>query len=114
MKKNLFVFCLLVFAATGIFAQEGAQGTKIEGYSAMSPAERAKDATDKLNQTVQLSAEQYSKVLEINKDFYGKVQTGTGNLPAVKSANERDSKVKALLTPAQVQKLNAAKPDTHN
>jgi hypothetical protein len=107
MKKIIFITFLLVFASKGIFAQTAGKGTPIEGYKATSPADRAKAATDKLNQTVQLSAEQYDKVLQINKDFFAQAQPG--NLPAAKLATDRDNKVKALLSAGQVQKLNAAK-----
>ena len=111
MKKIIFTACLLAFASQGIFAQEAAtKGTPIEGYSAKSPAENAQEATDKLNETVQLSKEQYSKVLQINKDFYGQPEAGQGSLPPAKRANDREDKIKAVLTAAQQQKLSAARP----
>ena len=109
MKRLLFISCLLAFSVNGIFAQSADKATKIEGYSAKSPEDRAKEATDRLGQKVKLTPEQYNQILDINIDFYRKVQAGNGSLPPVKASSDRDSKVKALLTPAQVQKLDAAK-----
>jgi hypothetical protein len=111
MKKIMLVTCLLAFAFTGLFAQAAAatQGTKIEGYSAQSPAERAKTETDNLNATVQLTAEQYSKVLEVNKQFFTQTQSGNSSTPAALQANDREAKIKAILTATQYKKLQAAK-----
>ncbi len=111
MKKIILIACLVAFATQGMFAQEAAtKGIPIEGYSAKSPAEQAKDAADKLNATVQLSAEQYNKVLLLNKDFYSQPVAGQGNLPPAKRANDLEEKIKAVLTPEQQQKLIASRP----
>ena len=111
MKKIMLLTCLLAFAFAGTFAQTAAatQGTKIEGYTAKSPAELAKTETDNLNATVQLTAEQYSKVLEVNKQFFTQAQPGNSSTPPAMLGNDRDSKIKAILTSEQYKKLEAVK-----
>lgn len=108
MKKFMLATCLFSFAAAGLFAQNATQGTKIEGYSMASPAEMAKSETDKLNSTIQLTPDQYNKILEINKQFFTQPKASTGSTTPVQLANDRDSKIKALLTSAQLVKLQKA------
>src|SRR5271167_4512246 len=73
MRKTIFLMFALATASVA-FAQgddhpapTGAQG---HGRPAMSPQDRAKDATEKLNGTAQLSKEQYDKVMEVNTNFF--------------------------------------------
>jgi hypothetical protein len=114
MKKFMLCNLLFIAAFSTVFAQSATtQDSKIEGYVAKSPSEHAKDATDKLNETVKLSPEQYSKILEVNRQFFTNAQPGATNTSPAQLGNERESKIKAILTADQYKKLGAAKEKTN-
>ena len=83
----------------------------------MSAQERAKDATDKINATAQLSKDQYTKVLDVNTNFFTQREAlrasgGQDDDTRVKMkelAKDRETKLKAILSPEQWQKVQDAR-----
>jgi len=120
MKKTIILSAALAFATFGAFAQE-AQGTatpkpvRTQG----TVEDRAKAQVAKINNTVQLSPEQYNKVLELTKNFIAQKDALRANNTAgddMKSKfralrEQEESQLKAILTPEQFTKLQAARKD---
>jgi hypothetical protein len=79
--------------------------------------DRAKQATERLHSTVQLTPEQYAKVLAINKDFFTQREAqrtspnGGADMKASARglAKDREDKIKAVLTPEQIKKQEEAR-----
>jgi hypothetical protein len=73
--------------------------------------------TDRMNQTAQLTPDQYAKVLQINKDYqtqreaFGspKEMTDEQRNQMRAAAKDREAKIKAVLTPEQWQKVHDSK-----
>ncbi len=106
MKKIIFVTLALAFTSAGVYAQSATTTETLPGHTKLSADEQAKAATDQLNAKAKLTADQYAKVLQVNKNFYA----NTGKQPAAQVANEREAQIKAILTPEQQAKVQAAKP----
>ena len=81
--------------------------------------ERAKSQADKINSTVQLSADQYTKVLDLTKNFIGQKDAvrssgaqGDDMKTKFKAIREQEeAQLKAILTADQFAKLQAARKD---
>lgn len=130
MKKTIITATAVLFTAIGAFAQSMTQqaapnaqaGSPQQMQHTMpSPEERAKRMSDQMNTAVQLTPEQYKKVMDVNKDFMAKMdafrtanQANQGQAQAGAANNrgaqfkqmmeEKDTKLKAILTPEQWQK----------
>lgn len=90
MEKIRFIFImLLLIGAMQANAQNG-----IAAIKQLSVEERAAKATDKLNQIVSLSPEQYQKVLAINKDFFVKRDALRAEIQQTSNASENAFKPK--------------------
>ncbi len=81
-----------------------------------SPDERAKRQTDRLNESAQLTPDQYAQVLQVNKDFMIQRDAASAGAPPNQMTpdqrnqmrnmqKDRDAKIKAILTPDQWQKV---------
>ena len=114
MKKIAFIILLAAFSSTGSFAQSGSGNISFNTNPQVSSATvdaQAKDETDKLNNIVQLTSDEYSKALQINKNFFAQI----GSTPSVTSkgharaAYGREQQLKTLLTSDQWQMLQNAK-----
>ena len=118
MKKTIILSVAMAFATFGAFAQEANQQphpARVQG----SVEDRAKAQVDRMNATVQLSADQYSKVLDLTKNFIGqrdavRASGAQGDDMKTKMKALRDqeeTQLKAILTPDQFAKLQAARKD---
>ena len=105
MKKIICLILLLSFMVAGIFAQAASKGSAKETMQQQPPFERAKAITDKINAVVQLSPEQYERVLKVFKTFYTQ---GTASERTGKPKADRDKKLQAILTAEQLQNLKNA------
>lgn len=129
MKKVLFSTMLIAGFATASFAQDALstteEATTARVQTGSSPDEMAKVITERVHAIVNLSPDQYTKVLEIAKTAVGEQNTGmtaassslsatrtTANDDAagvaVRPLTDRLEKIKAVLTKEQVKKLEAA------
>lgn len=72
MKNITLLTWLLAFATQVIFAQTSNNIDPVTAQVSESPSAQAKEATDKMNNIIRLSANQYSQVLESYKDYYAK------------------------------------------
>ena len=109
--KKLFVLSIM-FLATVSFAtaqQRQGQGQRQQ----MSPEERAKVQTERLEKLLSLTADQKTKVhaieLEIGKEMTAQRQKAQGDREAMRAAmqevnKKRDAKYKAVLTADQYKK----------
>jgi periplasmic protein CpxP/Spy len=124
MKKTIFMTVLMALSAFGsnaLMAQANsaapAQQSAQQGRPMPSAQDRAKRMTDRMNQTAQLTPDQYAKVLQINKDFQAqrdalgsnKQMTDDQRNQMRAAAKDRDAKIKAVLTPEQWQKVQDSK-----
>jgi hypothetical protein len=110
MKKILFVATALVFASPTLFAQSVNGNVGISTGQAVNPAaeSQAKDATDKLNNVVQLSSDQYNQVLQVNRNYFNRPASPVGR-GAARQGYGRESQLKSILTSDQWQRYEAAK-----
>jgi periplasmic protein CpxP/Spy len=119
MKKTIILSAAMAFATLGAFAQEAGTATphpvKMQGTA----EDRAKDQTDKINATVQLSADQYAKVKELIKKSIAQKDAlrnssaeGEDKKAKFKALREQEqAQLKAILTPEQFGKLEAARKE---
>ncbi len=114
MKKTIFLSAALAFASFGAFAQTAAGNPKVN------TEERAKRQTDKINEAVQLTPDQYKKVLEISKTYADQREAlrasaqGEDFKAKVKELGQKErAELKKVLTPAQFEKLQAQKKEDH-
>jgi hypothetical protein len=114
MKKVIFLMLFSVFTSVGIFAQSanGSVGFST-GQQGQDPTtdQKAKDETDKLNNIVQLSSDQYPKALQINRNFFYQVRSMSSvtTKGQSKAAYGREQQLKSILTSDQINLLQAAK-----
>ena len=111
MKKILLIATTLAFTAPALFAQS-ANGNVAISTGQVNPNPetdmKAKDATDKLNNVVQLSGDQYNQVLQVNKNYFYHPSSPVGR-GAARQGYNRESQLKSILTADQWQKYEAAK-----
>ena len=115
MKKTIVLGVAMTLATFGAFAQENSAATPPKGRPTVE--ERAKRQADKINETAQLSADQYNKVLAIVKDFAAQREAlrSSGaqgdDLSAKRKTidQQEEAQLKTVLTPAQMEKVRAAK-----
>lgn len=114
MKKTIVLGLAMTLATFGAFAQESKTAAAPKGKP--TAEERAKRQADKINETAQLSADQYNKVLAITKDFATQREAlrSSGaqgdDFAAKRKAIEQkeEAQLKTVLTPAQMEKVRAA------
>jgi hypothetical protein len=123
MKKTIILSVAMAFATFGAFAQEAnSSATQQQPHAARTQGtvdERAKGQVDRINSAVQLSADQYTKVLDLTKNFIGQKDAlrasgaqGDDMKAKMKTLKEQESaQLKAILTPDQFAKLQAAKKE---
>ena len=126
MKKNIIITALMALMAIGVYAQ-GQDDRPAPGpggkESNLSVDERAKRQTDKLSALVELTPDQYNKVLAINKDFIAQ-RAALKPAPGQEMSEEarekskelnkaKDEKIKAVLTPGQAKKWQEARKEEH-
>jgi hypothetical protein len=114
MKKIIFITLFTAFTSVGVFAQSANGNVGFStGQQGQDPAtdQRAKDETDKLNNIVQLTADQYPKALQINRNFFYQVRSmsSVSTKGPAKAAYGRDQQLKSILLPDQINLLQAAK-----
>ena len=124
MNKSIIMTIVLALTAGLTYAQDNKPapvppGARSEqGRAHGTPQERAKQATDRLNGLVTLTADQYQKVLEVNINFNTQKealrvnggQPGEDMRSKVKVLSEdRDTKLKAILTADQWKKRDEAR-----
>ncbi|HWB64182.1 MAG TPA: hypothetical protein VG603_11765, partial [Chitinophagales bacterium] len=118
MKKTIILTLVMAMATIGAFAQETAAPAAKQ--AALTVEQKAKKQTDKLSAIVNLTPDQYQKVMDINKDFITKREalrsSGTEMTDEQIAQNktlakEREQKIMALLTPAQKKAIDAAKEE---
>ena len=113
MKKTIFLSLAMAFVTIASFAQEKTSGAP-KGRPTVE--ERAKRQTDRINATATLTPDQYNKVLEIVKNFVGQREAvrAAGQSEENKAkfkalGKEEEEQIKKVLTPAQFEKVQAAK-----
>lgn len=121
MKKTIILSAAMAFATFGAFAQEKGTATpKTQNQQSNGTVEeRAKRQTDKINTTVQLSADQHTKVLAIVKKSVtdrDAVKTSGAQGDDVKAKfkairEQEEAQLKTVLTAEQMTKLQAARKD---
>ena len=123
MRKSVFLMFALIITSAAVMAQsdDNPPPASVQQHAAhprMSAADRAKDATDKINATAQLSKEQYARVLDVNTNFFTQREAlrANGGQPDEDArakmkdlAKDRETKLKAILTPEQWQKVQDAR-----
>ena len=118
MKKIMIVACITLLGAMG--AQ--AKGKKNNDHERKSAEERAKHKTEMLRDSLNLTADQEAKVLDINMEAEKKIDAAreankddkAKMREEIKAINmDRREKIKALLTPEQQEKLKKIKNDKH-
>jgi uncharacterized protein YneF (UPF0154 family) len=122
MKKMIFLMLGLFITTAAVMAQSddnpppNANAAHMQ-RPRMSAAERAKEATEKINTAATLSKEQYAKVLDVNTNFFTQRdalranggQTDEDRSKMRELAKDRETKLKAILTPEQWQKVMEAR-----
>jgi hypothetical protein len=104
--KKIIVLALGLLAGAGVFAQSADGGIQNEQTS-INPAARAQENTDKINAVAQLTQDQYSKVLQINHNFYNQIRTvGAGR--SARLVAWRNQQIQAAVNPDQFQKIQSA------
>ena len=110
MKKLVFSALLLASLPAGIFAQSATFGVSTQQQPVSADVEaRAKDATDRLNNVVQLSSDQYNQVLQVNRRYLAQPQAMPGGRNAARAGYGREQQLKSILTPDQWQMYQNAK-----
>jgi len=123
MRKSVFLMFAMIITSAAVMAQSDdnpppAGAAQHASRPRMSATDRAKDATDKINATAQLSKEQYAKVLDVNTNFFTQREALRGNggqasedapVKIKELAKDRETKLKAILTPEQWQKVQDAR-----
>ena len=120
MKKTIILSAAMAFASFGAFAQESngtatpqVHPTRTQG----TVEERAKSQVDRISSTVQLTPDQYTKVLDVTKNFIGQRDAiRTSGAPSddmkakMKALREQEeTQLKGILTPEQFAKLQDAR-----
>jgi hypothetical protein len=110
MKKLIFITMALAFTTAAISAQ-GVNASYSTGQQPTNPdiEARAKDATDKLNAVVNLSQDQYNRVLQVNRSYFYGVQNTGGGRKTVRQGSGRDDQLKSILTSDQWQQYQTAR-----
>ena len=110
MKKLIFSALLLVSSLVGAFAQSATFGASTQQQPVSADFEaRAKDATDRLNNVVQLSGDQYNQVLQVNRRYLAQPQAMPGGRNSARAGYGREQQLKSILTPEQWQMYQNAK-----
>ena len=110
MKKYVLLLFITVFTCGFISAQ-----SSNANYSSEAPApnataeERAKDATDRLNNLVNLTQDQYNQVLQVNRNFFSNMVAYGNGRPAAKVNAGREQQLKAILNGDQWQTYQNAR-----
>jgi Spy/CpxP family protein refolding chaperone len=102
MKKVLVTIVLVLFAFAGVNAQNRPQ---------RNPEEMAKRQTDAIKEKVKLTDAQYKKVLEINlkssQEMMEAMKSNERDMSTMmKMNNKKDSLIKLVLTPEQIDLYN--------
>lgn len=119
MKKTIY---LVVFTAivSVLHAQSSIQGTDKQEKQQMSPGERGANATERMNTELGLTEDQRTKVLVINTEAAEKLEALKANKDNAglnmreerkKTEDEKDSKLKAVLTDDQFRKYTQIKQE---
>lgn len=121
MRKPIFLVFAMLLTSFALMAQGDDNAAPaahpMSQRPNMTPEQRAKQATDRLNATAGLSKEQYDKIMEINKNFFTQrealrnenagqsADNNNGREKMRAMAKERMDKINAILTPEQQQKV---------
>ena len=105
MEKIICLILLLTVTTVGIFAQSVPKVSAKETIERRSPAERAQATTDKINAAVQLSPDQYSKILDVIKKY----RSANPNSDVKGQKDAMDNRIKAILTRTQWEQLRNSK-----
>lgn len=120
MKKTIILSAAMAFATFGAFAQQ-ANGTATPKQATMQPQtsveDRAKRQVDKMSAAVQLTPEQYMKVMDLTKNFIGqrdalRASGAQGDDMKAKFTalrQQEETQLKTILTPDQFTKLQEAR-----
>lgn len=110
MKR--FILSLLVTVFTlGVVSAQNSNAN----YSAGAPAPnanaeaRAKEATDRLNDLVNLTQDQYNQILQVNRNFFSNTFAYGSGRPAAKVNAGREQQLKAILNGDQWQTYQNAR-----
>jgi Spy/CpxP family protein refolding chaperone len=121
MKKIIFALCIAC-AFTPAMAQNGGTGAHKDGahkeaHAKKSPEERAKHHAEVLKQKLNLTQDQYTKVLAVNMEVMKRKQALKAQSPkpekgAFKEIGAyRREQFAAILSPAQMEQLKAFKAE---
>lgn len=110
MKKFIFIVFISIFAAAGARAQ-GANFSFSTGTPAPNAnAEiRAKDVTDRMNNLLNLTQDQYNQILQVNRRFFSNMASGGGGRQAARVNEGRQQQLKAILNGDQWQTYQNAR-----
>lgn len=121
MKKQILMALVVVCTTTFIYAQsivetsKAAQGTGQRAQ--LTPEERSRRFADKVNSTVQLSPEQYQRVMDLNMELINQRKAakavqgksnGNNHDEFKAMIQQRNEKLKSILTSEQWQKWQLA------
>lgn len=112
MKKILFALCI-AFAFSPAIAQNADGTGRGEGRMKMSAEERAAFTTDKMQEKLNLSADQHAKILAVNMEAGKRMQAlRDGGSQPDRTAFEaidkyRQEQYASILTPAQMEQWKA-------
>lgn len=119
MKKTIILSAAMAFATFGAFAQEAGTATPRPARVQGTAEDRAKAQVDKINATVQLSADQLTKVTDVIKNSIAEKDAlrssgaqGEDMKAKFKAIRDKEqAQLKAILTPEQFGKLEAARKE---
>ncbi len=122
MKKTIILSAAMAFATFGAFAQQANITATQQPHPVRaqgSVEDRAKNQVDRMSATVQLTPEQYTKVMEVTKNFIGQrdaLRTSGSQGDDMKAKfkalkEQEETQLKAILTPDQFTRLVAARKE---
>lgn len=114
-SKLMFSFLMLLLGVSSIYAQRPDRGS----MEKLSPEEMAQKQTERLSEALELSETQYSQVYNIALEFLNKkeaLRENSTDREAMRESSkqlreEEKTALKAVLTEAQIVKLDAMKEE---
>lgn len=118
--KTLILIAIAVFSLNTVFAQSNSTAKNTKGTKTIKTvAQRAQVYADTLKNVLNLSDDQYSKIVSINTDYLTKKaafhktaktdSTVQAKTQMYQIRKDRNAQIKAVLTPAQQTTWNAWK-----
>lgn len=109
--KNLLFTLFIMFGGTCCMFAQNSNANYSSGAPAVntSAEDKAKEATDHLNDLVNLTQDQYNQVLQVNRNFFANMISYGNGRPAAKANFGREQQLKAILNGDQWQTYQNAR-----